>query len=106
VEVVPPYTNRVLSFGGRSVAAVDHRPSVSTCRDEVVRALGALAARTGADAFTRREIFQEMVAAGTGYVEANVFKTIQRMKHGSPRPPYARVERVGASGFRLLTGSL
>jgi len=104
-EVMPPYANRVLSFAGRSVAAADHRPSVSTCRDEVVRALGALAARTGADAFTRQEIFQEMVAAGTGYVEANVFKTIQRMKHGSRRPPYARVERVGASGFRLLTGS-
>ncbi len=102
MEVVPPHTNRGVSFAGRAVAVADPKPSVATCRDEVVRALGALSARTGADAFTRGEIFREMVAAGTGYAEGNVFKTIQRMKRGSRRPPHARVERVGPSGFRLL----
>ena len=44
-----------------------------------------------------------MVAAGTGYAEGNVFKTIQRMKRGSRRPPHARVERVGPRGFDSFT---
>lgn len=42
-----------------------------------------------------------MVAAGTGYAEPTVFKTIQRMKAAPRRPPFVRLERAGLAGFQL-----
>jgi hypothetical protein len=42
-----------------------------------------------------------MWGCGTSYVEATVSKAMQRMKELPPRPPYARLERIGRRGFRL-----
>jgi len=52
--------------------------------------------------FTAGEVYAEMLVAGTSYSESTAFKTMQRMKDPATRPPYAQLERVGSSGFRLL----
>jgi hypothetical protein len=51
--------------------------------------------------FTVREVYAEMVAAGTRYKESTVFKTMQRMKTPPSRPPFVRFERAEPRGFRL-----
>jgi hypothetical protein len=56
--------------------------------------------------FTARSVYAEMVAAGTRYAESTAFKTMQRMKQPSPRPPFVRLERVGREGFRVVAWSL
>jgi hypothetical protein len=83
---------------GRSTAA-------PTCHDEVLAAVVALTERTGRDGFTGGQIYAEMLSAGTQYPKSTVLKTMQRMKAAPTRPPYARLERVGTSGFRLAEGS-
>ncbi len=104
VEVVPPYTNRGVSFAGRLARLGGRKRAGSGCREEVLVALAALGARHATGGFTRREVFGEMVSGGTGYGEATVFKALQRMKGDSGRPQDPRLERVGASSFRLATG--
>jgi hypothetical protein len=71
------------------------------CRDEVVAAVHALHARTGTQVFTVRDVYAEMVAAGTGYAESTVFKTMQRMKEAPKRPPVVQLERAEPEGFRI-----
>ena len=55
----------------------------------------------GREVFTVREVYAEMVARGTAYVESTAYITMQRMKEPAVRPPYERLERVGREGFRL-----
>jgi hypothetical protein len=43
-----------------------------------------------------------MVAAGTGYAESTVFKTMQRMKEEPKRPPTVQPERTEPDGFRII----
>jgi hypothetical protein len=71
------------------------------CRDEVLIALQALIARCGDRPFTVRDVYAEMVSAGTSYAELTVYKTMQRMKLADPRLPGVRLERIGREGFRL-----
>ena len=75
-----------------------------TCRDEILAAVMALTERDSGDTFTGGQIFNEMLAAGSGYSKSTALKTMQRMKEPPARPPYARLERVGSSGFRLAKG--
>ena len=65
----------------------------------------ALTERDSGDTFTGGQIFNEMLAAGARYSKSTVLKTMQRMKGTPTRPPYARLERVGSSGFRLAKGA-
>jgi hypothetical protein len=51
--------------------------------------------------FTVREVYAEMLSAGTGYAASTVFKTMRRMKFPPERPPYVQLLRVGLQGFRL-----
>ena len=67
-------------------------------------ALVGLAERTGKEVFTGGEVHAEMAETGTRYPKSTVLKTIQRMKEPPDRPPYARLERIGTSGFRLMRG--
>jgi hypothetical protein len=102
VEVVPPDTNRRSSFAGQRFGLSRRRPAASSCRDEVVAALAGLTGPDEEPVFTAREVYAEMLVAGTSYVESTVSKTMQRMKDPATRPPYVQLERVGSSGFRLL----
>lgn len=105
VEVMPPDTNHRSSFAGQRLRLGGRKPAASSCRDEVVAALARLAALDRKQVFTVREVYAEMMATGTSYAESTVFKTMQRMKGLAGRSPYARLERVGKEGFRLLNVS-
>jgi hypothetical protein len=98
---MPPDKNRSPSFAGQAIRLGGRKSVAPTCRDEVLAALAALEMRAAGRVFTVREVYAEMVATGTRYAELTVFKTMQRMKVLSTRPPYARLERVGGQGFRL-----
>lgn len=104
--MMPPDTNRSPSFAGRWLRLGGRKRAASSCRDEVVAALAALSAGDGGRAFTVRRVYADMLARGTAYAEPTVFKTMQRMKEPAARPPYARLERVGREGFRLMTVSV
>jgi hypothetical protein len=99
---VPLHTNRGPSFPGRQVRFGFRKPALSTCRDEVLAALTTLSAESSKRVFTVREVFEKMAECDTRYAEATVFKTMQRMKEPSTRPPYACLERVGRQGLRLV----
>jgi len=90
VEVLPQYTNHVLSFPGRQVRLGFRKPVLSTCRDEVLAALTTLSAESGKEAFTVREVFDKMAEVGSTYAVGTVFKTMQRMKE----PPTRRASLI------------
>jgi hypothetical protein len=100
--MVPPDTNRRPSIAGQAIRLGGRARAATSCRDEVLVALSALAARSGRPTFTVREVYGEMTARDTPYAEPTVFKTMQRMKDLPVRPPYERLERVGREGFRLI----
>jgi hypothetical protein len=77
------------------------KPAQANCRDEVAAALVALQDRTGQQVFTVREVYAEMLSAGTGYAESTALKTMQRMKWPPERPPYIQFGKVGPRGFGL-----
>ena len=79
-------------------------PAAGAGRDEVVAAIQALEGRTGAGIFTVRDVYAEMVAAGTRYVKSTAFKTMQRMKAPPERPSFIPLEKAGCEGFRLTLG--
>ena len=54
--------------------------------------------------FTVREVYKEIIAAGTRYAESTAFKTMQRMKDDPKWPPAVRLERSGTKGFRMVEG--
>jgi hypothetical protein len=97
--MMPPDTNRGPSFAGQPIRIGGRKPVAPTCREEVLAALGT---RGGREVFTVCEVYAEMVAAGTRYAEVTVVKTMQRMKTPPARPPYARLERAGRAGFRIV----
>lgn len=68
-----------MGLGGR-------QPAARSCRDEVLDALHELSTGNGKQVFTVREVYAEMVARGTAYAEATVFKTMKRMNASSARP--------------------
>jgi len=88
VEVMPPNTNRRPAVAGGWVRLGGRRPVEANCRDEVAASLAGLWDRTGQHAFTVREVYAEMLAAGTRYAESTVFKTMQRMKAPAGRAPW------------------
>ena len=81
-------------LGGRAPVEVSFR-------DEVAAALATLGEGTGQLVFTVREVYAEMLAAGTRYAESTVFRTMQRMEAPPARPPYLRLERSDTDGFRV-----
>ena len=99
---MPPNTNRGPSVGGSWIRLGGRKVAGRSCRDEVVAALHALHARTGTQVFTARDVYAEMVAAGTGYAESTVFKTMQRMKQAPKRPPTVQLERAEPDGYRVV----
>jgi len=101
VEVMPPHTNRGPSFPGSAIRLGGRKPAASSCRDEVLVAMAALSGRNGRGVFTVSEVYAEMRARRTPYVESTVFKTMQRMKKEPARPPYVSLDRAGKRGFQL-----
>ena len=99
---MPPDTNRGPSLGGGWIRLGGRKAAEPSCRDEVVAALTAVRDRTGQLVFTVREVYAEMLAAGTGYAESTVFKTMQRMKEAPKRPPTVQLERAEPDGFRIV----
>lgn len=99
VEVMPPDTNRGLSFAGWEIPLGGRK--VASCRDEIVAALTALSARDAQQAFTVSQVHAEMHARGSSRTEPTIRKTMRRMKEDPARPPYSRLERVGSTGFRI-----
>lgn len=77
------------------------KPPGSTCRDDVLAAIGQLTERTGEDAFTVAAVFTEMVNQGTRYKESAVQKAMQRMQRGGPVAGPAMLERTDRQSFRL-----
>jgi hypothetical protein len=77
-----------------------------SCRDEIVAALQLHRARTDTQVFTVRDVYEEMVAAGTWYAESTVLKTMQRMKEAPKRPPTVQLERAEPEGFRVVDASV
>ena len=69
-------------------------------------AIQAMKGRRGGQAFTVRDVYGEMAAAGTRYEESTVFKTMQRMKAPPQRPPMIQLERAGREGFRVADASI
>jgi len=102
VEVLPPDTNRGPTFPSRQFRLGFRRPTLSTCRDEVLAAITSLSGAPRKQVFTVREVFDRMAECGTTYAEGTVVKTMQRMKEPPTRPPYLRLERVDRQGCRLL----
>jgi hypothetical protein len=102
---MPPNTNRGPAVGGGWVRLGGRKLAAGSCRDEVVAALESLQALPGADVVTVRDVYAEMMRAGTRYAESTVFKTMQRMKSPPERPPYIRLERAGREGFRVALGT-
>jgi hypothetical protein len=102
VEVMPPNTNRGPAVAGCWVRLGGRSPIEANCRDEVAASLAVLWDRTGQQVFTVREVYAEMLAAGTRYAESTVFKTMQRMKAPAGAAPWIVLEQTGA-GFRAST---
>ena len=100
--MLPPDTNRGPSVGGGWIRLGARRLAGGSCRDEVAAAIQALAARTGVQLFTVRDVYAKMLATGTRYRESTVFKTMQRMKAPPERPPFMRLDRQTekVSGWR------
>ena len=71
-----------------------------------ISAIQALKGRRGGQAFTVRDVYGEMAAAGTRYEESTVFKTMQRMKAPPQRAPMIQLERAGREGFRIADASI
>lgn len=103
---MPADTNRGPTIAGGWVRLGGRKLVQGSCRDEVVGALVALSARDGRSIFTVRDVYDEMVAAGTRYAQATVFKTIQRMKAPPLRPPFLRLERAAGDAFRLAVADV
>jgi len=101
-EVMPPNTNRGPSVGGGWIRLGARKLAGGSCRDEVVAALHVLCARTGTQMFTVRDVYAEMLAAGTAYAESTVFKMMQRMKEAPKCPPTVQRERAEPDGFRVV----
>jgi len=97
---MPPNTNRGPAVAGGWVRLGGRMLVGGSCRDEVAAALRTLRARVGTEVFTVREVYTEMVAAGTRYAESTVFKTMQRMKAPAVRAPWIVLEQTGV-GFRV-----
>jgi len=98
---MPPNTSPGPRVAGGSFRIGGRKLAARNCQDEVVAALVALQRHTDAHVFTIREVYAEMTAARTRYAETTVFKTMQRMKVPSNRPPYLCRVRVGRQGYRL-----
>ncbi len=99
---MPPNTNRGPAVAGGWVRLGGRKLATGSCRDEIILAFLMLTARTGERVFTVREVYAEMVSAGTRYAESAAFKTMQRMKVPPVRAPFVQLERVdGADGFRI-----
>jgi hypothetical protein len=73
---MPPNTNRRPAVAGGWLRLGGRRPAEDSCRDEVAASLAILWDRTGQHVFTVREVYAEMLAAGTRSAESTMFKTM------------------------------
>ena len=103
---MPPNRNRRPAEAGGWVRLGGRKPAEASCRDEVAASLVVLGGRTGQQVFTGREVYAEVLAAGTRYAESTVFKTMQRMKAAPRRSPMMRLERVEGAGLRIADASV
>jgi hypothetical protein len=87
---MPPDTNCGPSVAGCWLRLGGRKPAKDGRRDEVAASLTALWEHPGQQVFTIREVYAEMLGAGTRYAESTVFKTMQRMKGPAGRPPWVR----------------
>jgi hypothetical protein len=103
VERMPPDPNFGSPASGRTIRLATQRKRRNpNCRNEVIVALRVLVARHGDRPFLAREVYAQMVTAGTAYEELTAYKAMQRMKRADPRLPGIYLERTGRDGFRLV----
>jgi hypothetical protein len=101
---MPPDPNFGPPPSGRTFRLATRRKrQLTNCRDEVVAALRVLVDQHGDRPFPVREVYAQMVIAGTAYAEPTTYKAMQRMKLADPRLPGVRLERVGRDGLRLVS---
>jgi hypothetical protein len=74
-------------IAGRPIYLSERKPAATTCRGEVVKAVGWLSADEGGRPFTVEEVYAAMAGAGTSWPRATVGKTMLRMtRPASARP--------------------
>lgn len=87
------------TIAGQPIYVGERKLAFATCRDEVVEAVGVLAAGGGDRSFTVEEVYTVMVRSGTSWPRATVAKTMLRMTRPARRPPYGRLERAAANRY-------
>ena len=89
------------TIAGRPIYVGERKLALSTCRDEVVEAVGTLAVGGGERSFSVEEVYAAMVASGTTWPRSTVAKTMLRMTRPARRPPYVRLERSAVNRYRV-----
>jgi hypothetical protein len=103
---MPPNASRGPTVAGGWVRLGGRKLAQTSCRDEVAAALHTLSVRDDRSVFTVREVYAQMVVAGTAYAESTVFKTMQRMKATPKRPPVIQLQRAEGEGFRIVDANV
>jgi hypothetical protein len=92
-----------LVVGPIRVPALPSRRTRRTCRDEILEAFEVPRYATTREAFTVREVYEQMVMTGTGYSPTTVRMTMTyRMAEESPgrdRRATGELKRVGPNWF-------
>ncbi len=80
----------------------ERRLAVSSCRNEVVEAVEALAAGGGESTFSVEMVHAAMVSCGSRWFRETVAKTMLRMTRPARRPPYLQLERAEPDSYRVV----
>jgi hypothetical protein len=89
------------TIAGRPIHLGERKPTVPTCRDEVVAAVEALVAGGGEQGFTVENVHAAMVSCGCSWSRETVAKTMLRMTRPARRFPYLELARVGINRYRV-----
>lgn len=92
-------------FAGQPIYLGERQLALPTCRDEVAKAVEALAGGGGERSFTVEDVHAAMLSADTSWSRATVAKTMLRMTRPARRPPYMRLERAAANRYRVAEPS-
>jgi hypothetical protein len=90
-----------LPIPGQPFCLGERKLAVPTCRDEVARAVEALAVGGAQGVLTVEMVYDAMAACGFLWSRATVAKTMLRMTRPVRRPPYLRLDRVGTGHYHV-----
>lgn len=93
------------TIAGPPIYLGERKPTVPTCRDEIVAALHALSANGASDeteTISVADVHGQMHNSGTAYPERTVRRAMSRMTSESIRPPHLRLESVGRGIYRVV----